>query len=192
MRGFLGVVAMAAMALVAGAGMGLPSVAHAQGQWVYCASNDGRFSRCSVPWADAVVVRQESDTRCVRGQTWGFDRNGIWVDRGCRAQFAAAGGRGDWGPGPGRPPYGGGGYPGNGGGPGWGDGYGRPNRETVIECNSSRNRFTRCDIDIGRGGARLIRRTSDSRCDEGQSWGWDRRGIWVNDGCRAQFGVDAR
>jgi hypothetical protein len=23
----------------------------------------------------------------VQGQTWGTDRRGVWVDRGCRAEF---------------------------------------------------------------------------------------------------------
>ncbi|MFN2240619.1 MAG: DUF3011 domain-containing protein, partial [Thermoanaerobaculia bacterium] len=28
------------------------------------------------------------DSPCVRNQTWGEDRDGIWVDGGCRAEFA--------------------------------------------------------------------------------------------------------
>jgi Protein of unknown function (DUF3011) len=33
------------------------------------------------------VTNQRSGSPCVQGQTWGWDRRGIWVDRGCRADF---------------------------------------------------------------------------------------------------------
>jgi hypothetical protein len=33
------------------------------------------------------LQRQLSDTRCIRGDNWGVDRSGIWVDRGCSAEF---------------------------------------------------------------------------------------------------------
>jgi hypothetical protein len=40
---------------------------------------------------DVRLVRQLSETACRRGETWGFDRRGIWVDKGCAAEFAVAG-----------------------------------------------------------------------------------------------------
>ena len=76
------------------------------GQVVTCGSVDGKYTRCSVPWRDAQLVKQDSDTRCDRGRNWGFERGAIWVDRGCRGQFAEAGGR------PGGPGWGGGRPPG--------------------------------------------------------------------------------
>jgi hypothetical protein len=30
---------------------------------------------------------QLSREACVQGISWGFDRDGIWVDKGCRAEF---------------------------------------------------------------------------------------------------------
>lgn len=33
------------------------------------------------------LYRQLSNTRCAQGQTWGSNQYGIWVDRGCRADF---------------------------------------------------------------------------------------------------------
>lgn len=33
------------------------------------------------------LQRQISSTRCVEGRNWGFNRAGIWVDKGCGAQF---------------------------------------------------------------------------------------------------------
>ncbi|WP_164094209.1 DUF3011 domain-containing protein [Stenotrophomonas maltophilia] len=59
----------------------------------------------------------------------------------------------------------------------------------VITCHSNGHRQEYCDARIRRG-VRLVRQDSRSACIEGQTWGWDRRGIWVSDGCRAQFQVN--
>jgi hypothetical protein len=67
-------------------------------QRIYCASDDGRRRTCPVNTGGVVrLVNQRSGASCVRGQTWGFNRNGIWVDRGCRADFEV--GRGSSGSG---------------------------------------------------------------------------------------------
>lgn len=174
--GLLGVVSMA-----------LPVPATAQsGRAIRCESIDGRFSRCAIPWNDAELARQESRGACVRNQSWGVDRQGLWVDRGCRGQFVEArrhGGGPGWN---GRPP----GHHGNQGGWRPGPDWDRPIR---LACNSSKNRYQMCRVDVGRGGqVRLVRRTSDARCIEGRSWGWNRAGVWVDDGCRGEFVVDRR
>ena len=38
-----------------------------------------------------------------------------------------------------------------------------------------------------RGGVRLSRRFGDSECVQGSSWGYDAGGVWVDNGCRAEF-----
>jgi hypothetical protein len=43
-----------------------------------------------------------------------------------------------------------------------------------------------------RGHVRLQRQLSDSACIEGRSWGWNRAGIWVDQGCGASFLVTRR
>ncbi|TCV93919.1 DUF3011 family protein [Luteibacter rhizovicinus] len=201
MRGFVGMVAIAAVAFVVGAGVGVPVTAHAQGYGpIHCDSNGGRFTRCDVPWRDAELVRQDSNAPCERGRSWGMDRQGLWVDKGCRGQFVPARGRPGWGDDDGRPGWGGGRPDDDDDRPGWGggrpdDGYGRPGgwgRERIVDCDSNNSRYNRCNIDVGRGGVRLIKRKSDARCNEGEGWGWDGRGIWVDRGCRAQFSVDVR
>ena len=40
----------------------------------------GRVSR-------AQLVRQLSQAQCIEGSTWGVQRDGIWVDRGCEGEF---------------------------------------------------------------------------------------------------------
>ncbi len=83
---------------------------------VYCASDDMRRHYCSVDTRGGVeLMRQRSDASCIAGRTWGYDNRGIWVDRGCRADFAlsnryrSGGGYGGYGNG------GYGNYPGNSG-----------------------------------------------------------------------------
>ena len=46
----------------------------------------------------------------------------------------------------------------------------------------------RCNVTVRRD-ARMVNQKSKSACIEGQSWGWDRSGIWVTRGCRADFQV---
>lgn len=65
------------------------------GQWgqgfagqLECRSENNRHRRCSVPTENRVeMLRQFSNSECIRGRSWGHDRNGIWVDRGCQARF---------------------------------------------------------------------------------------------------------
>ena len=60
----------------------------ASAQTIYCASEDGRRHRCSVDTQDGVrLVEQKSSAACIQGRSWGYKRDHIWVDRGCRADF---------------------------------------------------------------------------------------------------------
>src|ERR1700723_4265779 len=53
-----------------------------------CASNNGRYRYCRADTQNRVqLTRQLSGSRCNQGYSWGFDYRGIWVDRGCRAEF---------------------------------------------------------------------------------------------------------
>ena len=55
---------------------------------VTCASDDMRRNVCRVNTNGGVgLLRQRSDADCVFQRTWGYDRGGIGVDRGCRADF---------------------------------------------------------------------------------------------------------
>jgi len=78
----------------------LPAAAAAR-ETVKCESNDGRRQYCGQYDARAVKMdRQISGSPCVLGSTWGVDRDGLWVDRGCRAIFSIRGPRrSDYGPG---------------------------------------------------------------------------------------------
>lgn len=130
-----------------------------------CESNNGRTQRCALDTSRGVTIsRVYSDSPCVQGRSWGYDRGGIWVSNGCRAAFIANGI--------------GGGYPGGGGNAG----------RQVIQCESRGNDRQRCDANVDRG-VRLVENLSRTDCVEGRNWGWDRRGVWVSNGCRGRFAV---
>jgi hypothetical protein len=134
-------------------------------QTINCSSNDGRRNWCAIGNSrDAQLVRQISGSPCVRGQTWGIDNRGLWVDRGCRADFTFGGG--GYGPSPGPPPP----------------------QYQIITCSSNDGRRNWCDVGRRRD-IQLNRQISGSACIEGQTWGTDNRGIWVDRGCRAEFRV---
>ena len=113
------------------------------------------------------LVKQLSDKPCVEGRTWGWDKNGIWVSKGCRADFAyqtrdSAG----WDQNNHR-----------------GDLAGELKRVT-IESDKG-HRVSREVEHVGT--VKLVRKLSDAPCREGRTWGYDRKSIWVDKGCRAEF-----
>jgi len=69
-------------------------------QSLNCASKGGQYTYCPANTSGYVQLeKQYSDTQCVKGRTWGYDSGGVWVDRGCRAQFTVGRRRGyssDW------------------------------------------------------------------------------------------------
>lgn len=147
-----------------------------QARTLRCESGDGRSNFCSADTRGGVeLLRQLSRSACIRGQTWDSDRRGVWVSGGCRAEFRLNGRHGDrWG-GYGRDDDNGPGYPG---------GYSSaPER---VRCESNDGRTQHCAADT-RNGARLVKQLSRTACVEGQSWGFDRRGVWVTSGCRGEF-----
>jgi hypothetical protein len=135
-----------------------------RGQTVQCSSDNGRRQFCPADTRGGVrLSRQISGSPCQQGSTWGFDQRGIWVDRGCRAEFRTGSG-GNSNAGGSRP----------GGG--------------IVTCSSDNGGRRTCPVDT-RGGVRLTRQISGSPCRQGSTWGWDRNGIWVDRGCRAEFQV---
>ena len=55
---------------------------------IVCESQEYQYNFCPTGRIrDADLVSQHSETRCIEGQTWGTSRDGVWVDRGCSAEF---------------------------------------------------------------------------------------------------------
>ncbi len=181
---------------------------------MYCASDNGRRNFCPADTDGGVeMVRKRSDASCDYGSSWGYEPRGVWVDRGCRADFRIGGGRGDRdrdrsadrdrdrdhdrqgdedrardrdrdadrdkdrdrdrdrnnGEGGQRP----------------GDA-----EVQVVSCSSDDMNRRDCRVET-HGSVRLIRQRSEADCVLGRTWGYDRHGIWVDRGCRADFEVGA-
>jgi hypothetical protein len=59
---------------------------------VISCDSDGRRRRyCEADTSrGALLLRPRGPNECQLGVTWGYDQRGIWVDRGCRADFQVA------------------------------------------------------------------------------------------------------
>jgi hypothetical protein len=136
---------------------------------VVCESRDGRRHRCAADTLGQITLGRQFTraARCVEGRTWGYDSDAIWVDRGCRAEFLIADNAGtyrDRGP-------------------------SQAMRTVVCESNSGQRSY--CPADA-RFGVQLTRQLSRDNCVLNRDWGTDRNGIWVSNGCRAEFALMTR
>ena len=128
---------------------------------LYCASDDFYRHFCPVnSYGGVEIIRQRSEAACIYGRTWGLTGDSVWVDRGCRADFAIGAGEYAY------------------------DGGYRGGR--AFYCSSDDFNFHGCRVNTY-GGVRLIRQRSEAPCIYGQTWGFDERGVWVDRGCRADF-----
>ena len=125
------------------------------GQVFICKSSNYQQNFCPADTRGGVsMTRQISHTACVQGQTWGYDRRGVWVNQGCEAEFIV----------------------------------GQPVAARIVRCESHDYRQNYCQVDTS-GGVRLNQQISNSDCQRGRTWGFDRGGIWVSDGCKGDFAV---
>ncbi|MBS1820881.1 MAG: DUF3011 domain-containing protein [Acidobacteria bacterium] len=115
------------------------------------------------------LTRQISGSACIQGQTWGWNNNQIWVDKGCRAEFSTGNGSGN--------------------GNGWGWGGNNGNAGVIFNCASDDGGRHYCAVPNGANPAAVVmtRQISGSACIQGQTWGADGRGFYVDRGCRAEF-----
>ena len=166
---------------------------------VRCESTDRGYRHCPADTRDGVKLRRQlSKSACRYQDSWGFDRRGIWVDQGCRAEFELYTGR-----------SGGDGKPQKdkdntaaivGGAVALGvlgaiiadndkndNKADRPRRLVRCESDDGDYRFCRADV---RNRVSLYRQLGRASCRQNQSWGYDRRGVWVDRGCRAEFALD--
>lgn len=173
----------------------------AKADTVTCESRNGSYQTCAADTRGGVTLsRQLSSQGCWEGDTWGYDRNRIWVNNGCRAQFrvgsssssdnknnavAAAVVVGLVGAAilanknkrdRDRDDD-------------YDNGWNNGNPRYTFQCESRNNRYTNCDSGRVRGQVEIYRQLSDRRCVYGQTWGNDRGQVWVDDGCRAEFAV---
>lgn len=187
---------------------------------VRCESKDNRRETCDTKWpGQSELTRQLSDTRCIKGSTWGETPGKVWVSGGCRAEFG--------------PQFSGktlkcessdGKYKTCGSnlygnpdlirqlsgtpcqqGVSWGlrNGsiwvdkgcrgefrIGESSGKYSLTCASENGRRASCAWDARKGKPSLLETLSKSPCVQGRSWGYDKKaGLWVDEGCRGRFGV---
>lgn len=132
---------------------------------IECSSLRDRYSYCrTFAIGNVRLERQLSKTRCRQYDTWGSagDGSGIWVKDGCRGVFVVDRGGG-------RDHHGG--------------------RGVTITCTSRDYSYAHCDVPTWGRRVYIQRQLSDKRCVQGDNWGVDWGGIWVDRGCNAEFAV---
>src|SRR5258706_6090642 len=64
------------------------------------------------------------------------------------------------------------------------------NAAKQVRCESPSFRDNYCAVET-HGSVRLSHQISRAPCRQGSTWGYDRHGIWVTEGCIAEFEVAA-
>jgi len=132
-------------------------------QSIVCESPDGSPAKCEADTTYGIAIARElGEEPCIAGRTWGFDGNGVWVSGKCVALFALGGYR----------------LPAD----------RVPETAARVICESKPGEVSRCEVDTRRGVG-LIEELGGVTCVLNRSWGYDSDGIWVRDGCSAEFAV---
>lgn len=153
----------------------------ARAQTFNCSSN-GQYQQCRIPGSgnpqDVRLVKQLSREACIQGKTWGVRGNNVWVDRGCRADFALVG------PGS-RPPYYG--HP----------SYGPPKGPPAYYSGKFSGGRSNCSSTPGvalycqSGGAFKYANpiNVNGACVMNRTWGVSQYGLWISNGCSGQWEI---
>jgi len=216
-------------------GLALLAAASVDAQQVMkCGSKGHDHQYCRVNTRGGVtLVHQRSHAGCWKGDTWGYDNNGIWVSNGCRADFRIGSKGNDWA------------YS-------LEHNYSRHHQDVNWHNDRDRDRWVDHQVDNVMGnhhkkkhhdeaavavGAVLAagiiaavagshddhdkhqtnqnlvtceskdgnhhycsvgylhtveikRQLSSSECNYNRTWGYDSHGIWVTEGCRAEFWIN--
>lgn len=151
-----------------------------------CSSVDGRRETCTVDGRiENIRLTQQYSRNDCSGQ-WGYTSSFIWVENGCRAEFAVD--LVTYKPLP-RPPIPDRRSPGGPVGPTRPDPQ-QPGEVTKsILCESKNGRYNSCSTGGQILDVILSSQHSVSECSQGTSYGVGRDYIWVDKGCRADFKV---
>jgi hypothetical protein len=140
---------------------------------VLCESRNGDRSHCAADTTTGVrLARQISDSACRFGRDWGYDESGIWVTNGCRAEFGVRTVQASLRP------------------------LNDPmaaataNATAIFKCESQNNSRKDCNFDT-RQQVTLVRQLSENPCVLNRTWGVDDDGVWVTEGCRGEFALNA-
>lgn len=127
---------------------------------VRCESYNYQKKTCPTDLRNAEVslIHQLSHASCTNN--WGYNRSGIWVDNGCKADFFVSTTHHD--------DY---------------------NQSEYIDCFSNNRRTRVCEVpDLASVSIEQIHSRPQRSCQG--KWGYSRDGIWVKSGCRATFKIE--
>ena len=73
-----------------------PAPPRGEDRTITCSSHNYRYRYCRVDTDHRVRLERQISafSRCVYGDTWGYDSRGVWVTRGCQAEFRVGHGGG--------------------------------------------------------------------------------------------------
>ncbi len=131
---------------------------------VRCESYSYRRQTCAsnLQGADVQLIHQLSNRSC-RGN-WGFNQNEIWVSNGCKADFRIN-----------RNNY--------------NDPYNNGLRDGLVECRATGSRLVHCQVPALQSVELVQEMGHSNRYSCRGNWGYSNHGIWVREGCHAQFRV---
>lgn len=147
-----------------------PSPGYGYAGTLRCESRNNNMQRCNVRTGNRVDLQRVIGGRCSKGRDWGFTATQIWVSGGCRADFAY-------------------GYANDGG-------YPTPLPQPVndyagtLRCESRGNRYEQCNVPTNNRVDLLYK--LGGKCNAGRQWGYTADYVWVDKGCRAEFGYGYR
>lgn len=147
-----------------------PVMAGTKTKHVKCSSKDGDFKRCKVSGIKKIsnmsVKKRYSDSKCKKGYSYGYDKKSIWVDHGCRAKFNVR----------------------------YKKSSSSKYKTKSVKCSSKDHDFKRCRVKHAKKikNMSVKKRYSDASCKKGYSYGYSKKSIWVDHGCRAKFKVKYR
>jgi hypothetical protein len=132
---------------------------------IECGTDSRQRVQCGVGGqvVAAKLIRDQSSRRCGPQGTWGWTDTTVWVDNGCRGEFAVTY----------RPAAG-------------------SENTRRITCGTLTSRQVTCKTEGYATSVRLVREISGNRCRKGTNWGNTDSFIWANSGCRAEFEVTYR
>jgi hypothetical protein len=131
---------------------------------IRCESYSYRRQTCArnLNGAEVSLVHQLSNRSC-RGN-WGYNHNEIWVANGCKADFLVVSG-------------------------GYNDPYNPGSGNGLVECRSQGSFIEHCQVpDLQ--SVELVQEMGGRYGDRCRgNWGYSSHGLWVRNGCHAQFRV---
>ncbi len=141
---------------------------------ISCSSKNHQHRFCPADTSGGVRLKKQKSRASCAGN-WGHDRNGIWVNNGCRATFELYINNHGHNNNYGRNNH-----------QDYGNNSGYSNQNNKVVCSSIKHKRKVCPIPMG-SRVQLHKQLSRKNCTG--RWGYNRKEIWVDGGCRAEFSL---